>query len=129
MSMSTGIVEQEIRTISILKEIEIAAPLDIAFEAVLEELGPGGEMPGGKPFPMVIEPWPGGRWYRDLGNHSGHFWGVQPAWLQLSRDRKPLKWREKAHVLGVEPRPVACSRGHYSPVGLKGDAQGTYPDR
>jgi hypothetical protein len=58
-----------------------------------------------------------------------NFKGVQPAWLQLSRDRKPLKWREKAHVLGVEPRPVACSRGHYSPVGLKGDAQGTYPDR
>ena len=32
-------------------------------------------MPGGKPFPMVIEPWPGGRWYRDLGNNSGHLWG------------------------------------------------------
>jgi hypothetical protein len=24
---------------------------------------------------MKIEPWPGGRWYRDLGNDSGHFWG------------------------------------------------------
>ena len=24
---------------------------------------------------MVIEPWPGGRWYRDLGNDSGHLWG------------------------------------------------------
>jgi hypothetical protein len=88
MSMSTGIVEQEIQTLRILKEIEIAAPLDIAFEAVLEELGPGGEMPGGKPFPMVIEPWPGGRWYRDLGNHAGHLWGhVQvikpPALLEL----------------------------------------------
>jgi uncharacterized protein YndB with AHSA1/START domain len=75
MSMSTGIAEQEIQSISILKEIEIAAPPDIAFEAVLEELGPGGEMPGGKPFPRVIEPWPGGRWYRDLGGNSGHFWG------------------------------------------------------
>src|SRR5262249_19622138 len=29
----------------------------------------------GKPFPRVIEPWPGGRWYRDLGNQSGHLWG------------------------------------------------------
>jgi hypothetical protein len=24
---------------------------------------------------MKIEPWPGGRWYRDLGNGNGHFWG------------------------------------------------------
>src|SRR6202046_5656360 len=32
-------------------------------------------MPGGKAFPMVIEPWPGGRWYRDLGDNSGHLWG------------------------------------------------------
>jgi hypothetical protein len=75
MSMSTDIVAQEIQTISILREIEIAAPLDVAFEAMLEEIGPGGEMPGGKPFPMVIEPWPGGRWYRDLGDNSGHLWG------------------------------------------------------
>ena len=86
--MSTGVAEQEVTTINITKEIEIAAPLDIAFVALLEELGPESEMPGGKPFPMVIEPWPGGRWYRDLGNKSGHFWGhVQvikpPALLEL----------------------------------------------
>jgi len=24
---------------------------------------------------MKLEPWPGGRWYRDLGNKAGHFWG------------------------------------------------------
>jgi uncharacterized protein YndB with AHSA1/START domain len=75
MSMSTGIVEQDIQVISILKEVEIAAPIEIAFEAVLQELGPGSELPDGKPFPMVVEPWPGGRWYRDLGNNSGHLWG------------------------------------------------------
>ena len=75
MSMSISNVEQEIQTISITKEIEIAAPIEIAFEAMLEEIGPDGEMPGGKPFPMVIEPWPGGRWYRDLGDNSGHLWG------------------------------------------------------
>jgi len=26
-------------------------------------------------MPMIIEPWPGGRWYRDLGNDNGHLWG------------------------------------------------------
>jgi hypothetical protein len=75
MSMATKTENTEIRTIHIEKEIEIAAPVEIAFEAVLEELGPASDMPDGKPFPMVIEPWPGGRWYRDLGNDSGHFWG------------------------------------------------------
>jgi uncharacterized protein YndB with AHSA1/START domain len=24
---------------------------------------------------MKIEPWPGGRWFRDLGGDNGHFWG------------------------------------------------------
>jgi uncharacterized protein YndB with AHSA1/START domain len=73
--MAINLAEQETQTIMILKEIEIAAPVEIAFEAVLEELGPAGEMPDGKPFPMVIEPWPGGRWYRDLGDNAGHLWG------------------------------------------------------
>jgi uncharacterized protein YndB with AHSA1/START domain len=73
--MATNLAEPEIQTLNILKDIEIAAPLEIAFEALLEELGPAGEMPGGKPFPMVIDPWPGGRWYRDLGNNAGHLWG------------------------------------------------------
>jgi uncharacterized protein YndB with AHSA1/START domain len=64
-----------VQTFDIRKEIKIAAPIELAFEAVLDELGPEGQMPGGKPFPMKIEPWPGGRWYRDLGNGSGHLWG------------------------------------------------------
>src|SRR5207253_2630917 len=59
----------------VMKEIQIAAPMEIAFQAVLEELGPEGQMPDGRPFPMKIEPWPGGRWYRDLGGNAGHFWG------------------------------------------------------
>ena len=57
------------------KQIEIAAPIEVAFQAMLDVLGPEGEMPGGKPFPMQFEPWPGGRWYRDLGENAGHLWG------------------------------------------------------
>jgi uncharacterized protein YndB with AHSA1/START domain len=26
-------------------------------------------------MPMKLEAWPGGRWYRDLGEGNGHFWG------------------------------------------------------
>jgi uncharacterized protein YndB with AHSA1/START domain len=67
--------DSQVRTLSIAKEQEIAAPAEIVFEALLEELGPEGQMPDGTPFPFKIEPWPGGRWYRDLGNNSGHLWG------------------------------------------------------
>jgi uncharacterized protein YndB with AHSA1/START domain len=62
-------------TIEIQKAIDIAAPLEIAFEAMLEELGPEAQIEDGKPMPFKLEAWPGGRWYRDLGNNSGHFWG------------------------------------------------------
>src|SRR4029077_9743056 len=47
----------------------------IAFQAMMDELGPEAHMMDGKPMPMKIEPWPGGRWYRDLGNNFGHLWG------------------------------------------------------
>lgn len=54
---------------------KIAAPIDVVFETLLEQMGPMNEGPGGVPMPMKIEAWPGGRWYRDLGNNAGHFWG------------------------------------------------------
>jgi hypothetical protein len=76
MTMPTATQENEaIRTLDIRKEALIAAPAEIAFQAVLEEMGPGGEMPDGTPYPMKIEPWPGGRWFRDLGSNTGHLWG------------------------------------------------------
>src|SRR6202011_3488439 len=58
----------------IVKDELIVAPIDIVFETILEQLGPYNETPDGTPLPMKIEPWPGGRWYRDLGNNSGHLW-------------------------------------------------------
>jgi Activator of Hsp90 ATPase homolog 1-like protein len=57
------------------QEIHIAAPAAVVFESVLEQMGPNAEMPGGQNFSLKLEPWPGGRWYRDLGNNSGHLWG------------------------------------------------------
>lgn len=62
-------------TLDIFKDVEITAPIDVVFETLLEQLGPNGHMPDGKPFPFKLEPWPGGRWYRDLGDNSGHLWG------------------------------------------------------
>lgn len=67
---------EAVRVLHIYQEIEIAAPIEIAFEAILTELGPEGVMPHNEQaFPMVLEAHPGGRWFRDLGNGGGHFWG------------------------------------------------------
>ena len=74
--MTTDTAEREsVQTLQIRKEIEIAAPLETTWESLLAELGPESQMPGGQPFPMKLEPWPGGRWFRDVGNNAGHFWG------------------------------------------------------
>lgn len=67
-------VEQTVQSLDIRKEEKIAAPVEIVFEALLEQLGPLAEAAPGTPMPMKFEPWPGGRWYRDLGNGAGHFW-------------------------------------------------------
>ncbi len=66
-------------TLTINQEMRVRAPLDITFTSLLEQMGPHNETPEGNPLPMKIEPWPGGRWYRDLGDNNGHFWGVVQA--------------------------------------------------
>ncbi len=66
-------------TLNINQEIHVRASLQVTFDALLEQLGPGNETPEGKSMQMKIEAWPGGRWYRDLGDGNGHFWGVVQA--------------------------------------------------
>jgi uncharacterized protein YndB with AHSA1/START domain len=58
----------------ITQEIQVQAPIETTFESLLEQLGPENETPEHK-MPMKLEAWPGGRWYRDLGEGNGHFWG------------------------------------------------------
>jgi len=58
-----------IRTLNVVKEVQIAAPAAIVFETLLEPHGPMKEMG------MKLEAWVGGRWFRDLGNNTGHLWG------------------------------------------------------
>jgi len=62
-------------TLTITQQIQVNAPLDATFAALLEEMGPHNEGPDGTPLPMKIEARPGGRWYRDLGHDNGHLWG------------------------------------------------------
>ncbi|MFZ1084983.1 MAG: SRPBCC domain-containing protein [Terracidiphilus sp.] len=76
-------------TLTITQEIHVNASLSVTFDALLEQIGPGNEKDNGIPMPMKIEPWPGGRWYRDLGDNNGHFWGhvqaiKRPTLLEIS---------------------------------------------
>jgi hypothetical protein len=66
-------------TLSLHQEIQVRAPLEVTFAALLEQIGPQNETHDGKPLPMKIEPWPGGRWYHDLGDGDGHFWAFVQA--------------------------------------------------
>lgn len=62
-------------TLNITMEIQVNATLEATFAALLEQMGPGNETPEGAAMPMKLEAWPGGRWFRDLGDNNGHFWG------------------------------------------------------
>lgn len=76
-------------TLDIVEEIRVKASIDAAFNALLEELGPANRGIQDTPMPMVLEAWPGGRWFRDLGDGNGHFWGQvqairRPALLEIT---------------------------------------------
>jgi hypothetical protein len=66
-------------SLSVNEEIRVRASLDRTFKALLEQLGPYHETQDGTSMPMKLESWPGGRWFRDLGDGNGHFWGVVQA--------------------------------------------------
>jgi hypothetical protein len=75
MTMTT----HENLTLNLSEEIDVRASLEATFDALLAQMGPENETPDGKPLPMIIEPHPGGRWFRDLGGNDGHLWGLVQA--------------------------------------------------
>ena len=77
--MSSPALSLEGTTLLIAQEIEVRASIEVTFAALLDQLGPYNETEVDKPMPMKLEAWPGGRWYRDLGNNNGHFWGTVQA--------------------------------------------------
>lgn len=87
--MTLTLPEIESLTLRVVQEIRVSAPLEITFAALVEELGSANQLPDGTPMPMNLEPWPGGRWFRDLGDNNGHFWGTvqaikRPTLLEIS---------------------------------------------
>jgi hypothetical protein len=75
-------VDQANLTLEIEQHIEIRSSLEAAFEGLLSQLTDRNTVP------LKLERYPGGRWYRDLGEGVGHLWGfVQvikpPALLEI----------------------------------------------
>lgn len=62
-------------TLDIVQTIDINTAIGDAYKALLRRLTTENSTPDNKPLPMVLEEWPGGRWFRDLGSGQGHLWG------------------------------------------------------
>lgn len=57
------------------QKIEIKAPPEDVWANLIRRMSGENATPDNTPMPMVLEEWPGGRWFRDLGDSQGHLWG------------------------------------------------------
>jgi uncharacterized protein YndB with AHSA1/START domain len=57
-------------------EVRIAKTPDRVWEGLVTGMGAWWRGRDGEDLGMTLEPRPGGRLYRDLGQDTGHFWGV-----------------------------------------------------
>jgi hypothetical protein len=76
-------------TLDVEQHVDVKADIGDVFKGVLRQFGEAGTHPNGESMQMILEQWPGGRWFRDRGNGIGHLWGhVQvikpPVLLELS---------------------------------------------
>ena len=62
-------------TLDVEQEIEVKAAIGDVYKSVLHRFGEGNTNPDGQSMQLILEPWPGGRWFRDRGNGIGHLWG------------------------------------------------------
>lgn len=106
-----------VQSLDIRKETFIEASPEITFATILEELGPGSQLPDGTPFPMKIEPWPGGRLYRDLGEAGGHKYGHLWAHVQVIKAPMLLEL--------VGPMPMSYPAINHVQYRLKAENGGT----
>jgi hypothetical protein len=86
--MTTTAQPTEHQTFTISEEINVRASPEQTFDSLLVQMGRQNQAPDGSPLPMILEPHPGGRWFRDLGGNNGHLWGFvqsikRPALLEI----------------------------------------------
>ncbi len=67
-------------SLDLTQSIEIKAAIGDAYKSLVRRLTDESTTPDNRPMPMVLEQWPGGRWFRDTGvstdgGGQGHLWG------------------------------------------------------
>jgi hypothetical protein len=86
--MTTTAGPAEAQTFTVTEEIAVRASLEQTFDSLIVQMGRQNQAPDGSPLPMILEPHPGGRWFRTLGGDNGHLWGFvqsikRPALLEI----------------------------------------------
>jgi hypothetical protein len=76
-------------TLDLEQTVDVNARVEDTFKGLLSRLGKNNHTPSGESLNLEIEPFAGGRWYRDRGEGIQHLWGhVQvikpPVLLELS---------------------------------------------
>lgn len=142
--------KQEDITLDLEQHLDVTAAIGDVFKRVLHRFGEGSTTPNGESMQMILEQWPGGRWFRDRGNGIGHLWGhVQvlkpPVLLELSGPlfmsypainhvevrlaeipggtRLTLRHRALGILDGAHRENVSRGWAHYL-EGIKNDAEG-----
>src|SRR5687768_12321488 len=128
----TNPANETVQTLRVVKDLIINASVDIVWESVLEETGPAMRHDTAGPMSMKLEAWPGGRWYRDVGEGKGHLWGhVQvikpPTLLEISGPMfmsypaiNHIQYRLKAEGSGTRFQFVHRGIGIFDAEHLKG---------
>ncbi len=101
-------------TLHIEKSIEIEAPVEAGFDAVLQQFGPLAAQPDGTPMALTLEARPGGRWYRDTSDNTGHLWGfvqvIKPPTLLEIQGPMFMSYPVAGHIsVRVEPAGSGCT--------------------
>ena len=76
-------------TLDLEQHVDVQGSPEEVFKSVLHRFGEGNRRPDGESLQLRIEPFAGGRWFRDRGEGVQHLWGhVQvikaPVLLELS---------------------------------------------
>ena len=62
-------------TLDVEESVEVNGAAADVFKTVLHRFGEGCVRPDGESLNLQIEPWAGGRWFRDRGEGIQHLWG------------------------------------------------------
>jgi hypothetical protein len=62
-------------TLDLEQTVALSTNIDDAFRALLHRFGEGNTAPNGESLNLALEPFAGGRWYRDRGEGVQHLWG------------------------------------------------------